>query len=281
MKSLKQTRLIEHLARRIRAIEQKERRPAATPFEDATLEKILPQVRGGSLVELLSAIPGAGAWTLALLLAKQMCGERKALVIADAQNSFYPPAACKLGIDLDRTIVVRVLSPTRKQVAGAKPWHSWHPWHPPPFSQCFVRGKDAKPPNASVLSTSARGTRSSLFAAIVQSLRCPAVGAVMSWFDHLPSLDFRRLQLAAEAGGGLGLLLRPASALRAPSFAAARLLVTPVPSGKEDVRRMHIEAVRMRGKTGQSVIVEVNDETGDVHLPAELATAKTRSRVSG
>ena len=283
MKASPQTPLIQQLARRIREIEQKEHRvtrpDSSTPFKDA-LEEILPEeVRGGSLVELLSAVQGAGAWTLALLLAKQACGERKALVIADSQNSFYPPAACKLGIDLSRTIVVHAACglARRAKPQAAKSVLSTE------YSvlSTAVKANRSEPSTEySVLSTRYSALRSSLFAAIAQSLRCPAVGAVMGWFDNLPSLDFRRLQLAAEAGGGLGLLLRPASALPAPSFAAARLLVTPVASGKEDVRRMHIEAVRMRGRTGQTVIVEVNDETGHVHLPARLAAAKTMARAA-
>ena len=258
---------IEQLAQRIREIEQKGHVPlrfdATAEGQPDALEQIVPEeIRAGSLMELLSALPGAGAWTLALLFAKRICGERKALVIVDSQNSFYPPAACKLGIDLERTIVVRD--------AGARKSSAEYSVLSTQYSASC--------------SSVAKPTARSLFAAVVQSLRCPAVGAVMSWFEKLPSLDFRRLQLAAEAGGGLGLLLRPASALRAPSFAAARLLVTPAPSGKEDVRRMHLEAVRMRGQTGRSLIVEVNHETGDVHLPTDVAAAKTvarKARASG
>ena len=51
--------------------------------------------------------------------------------------------------------------------------------------------------------------------ALDQALRCPAVAAVIAWPETLDGkLDghtFRRLQLAVEQGGGLGLLIRPAS----------------------------------------------------------------------
>lgn len=41
-----------------------------------------------------------------------------------------------------------------------------------------------------------------------QSLRCPAVAAVIAWQDHIDEINARRLQLAAEQGNTLGLLLR-------------------------------------------------------------------------
>jgi cell division inhibitor SulA len=56
-----------------------------------------------------------------------------------------------------------------------------------------------------------------------QALRCPAVGAVLSWAVHIVDRSLRRLQLAAEAGGSLGILHRPAAAVDEPSPAALRL----------------------------------------------------------
>ena len=70
--------------------------------------------------------------------------------------------------------------------------------------------------------------------ALDQALRCPAVAAVVAWPESLDGkLDgrtFRRLQLAAEQGGGLGLLIRPESVRCQPSWADVRLLVEPLPS---------------------------------------------------
>jgi protein ImuA len=218
--------LVQKLAQRIRDIE------AERPHFQATLalgipvlEEALPERRlpAGSLVELLAAAPGAGVWTLALLMAKHACDERKCLVIADAERHFYPPGASLLGIDWRRTLVVRPK----------------------------VRHK--------------------VLAAITQSLRCPAVGAALARFDHLPTADCRRLQLAAETGGGVGFILRPRAALRTPSFAAVRLLVSPLVSVQAD-RRLQVEVVRLRGgKSGQSFLLEIDDETGDVRVPARVA----------
>jgi hypothetical protein len=146
------------------------------------LEKLLPQGRlsAGSVMELVSTADGTGAWTLALFMAKHACEKGKALIVVDDQGCFYPPAAARLGIDLARLIVLRSRKPR------------------------------------------------DVYAAVEQSLRSTAVGAVLGWFDRLPGVDGRRLQLAAETGGGLGLLLRPAASLRAPSFAAVRLQVAPL-----------------------------------------------------
>jgi protein ImuA len=104
-------------------------------------------------------------------------------------------------------------------------------------------------------------------AAMTQSLRCPAVGAAIGKLDRLPTTDQRRLQIAAESGGGVGFLLRPAAALKMPSFATVRLFVTPVPASRPVVappgrarrrrevegggsvsrRCLRVEVVRFRG----------------------------------
>lgn len=231
---MKRSVLLHNLAQRIRDIERAEHpcRQTASPVALPGLEDVLPdrQLSAGSLVELLSAEEGAGAWTLALAMARQACAERKVLVVADVDRRFYPPAASRLGIDLDRTIVIR---PRQR-------------------------------PDA--------------LAAMVQSLRCPAVGAALARFARLGSADYRRLQLAAETGGGVGFLLGPAAALPAPSLATVRLLVAPVASG-QPCRRIQVDVVRVHGgKVGQSLILEIDDEKGHVHRPASVCPAKPLAR---
>ncbi len=63
--------------------------------------------------------------------------------------------------------------------------------------------------------------------AIEQALRCPDVAAVVAWPQRLTSHAFRRLQLAAEHSGNLGLLVRPATARHESSWASVRMLVSP------------------------------------------------------
>jgi len=64
-----------------------------------------------------------------------------------------------------------------------------------------------------------------------QALRCPAVGAVLGWPTYIVDKNVRRLQLAAEAGGSLGILHRPLKAARESSPAALRLRLHAAPDG--------------------------------------------------
>src|SRR5690606_24383048 len=62
----------------------------------------------------------------------------------------------------------------------------------------------------------------------------------------------RRWQLAAEASGALGLLIRPQQAKREPSWAELRLLVTPCPTAGASHglgRRVSIRVLRWRGSS--------------------------------
>jgi hypothetical protein len=118
--------------------------------------------------------------------------------------------------------------------------------------------------------------------ALNQSLACQGVGAVLCWPRKLDDRAFRSLQLAAERGGSVGLLIRPVSVRGQPSWADVQLLVEAMPGGR--ARRLKVELVRCRnGKAGAAVEVELDDETGNtspLHLAAELAAATTPHRPS-
>jgi protein ImuA len=73
-----------------------------------------------------------------------------------------------------------------------------------------------------------------------QSLRCTGVAVTFGRIGTIDARVFRRLQLAVEAGGGLGFLLRKAESQAQPSWAATRIRV-----------RSHAEAQR-RGEEGSS-----------------------------
>ncbi len=120
--------------------------------------------------------------------------------------------------------------------------------------------------------------------ALDQALRCPGVDAVLGWPEKIEGRAFRRLQLAAEQGGGLGLLVRPESARHEPSWAEVRLLIEPcqASSFSRPGRRLKVQVLRSRGQTrGGTIEVEVDDETYAVHLAARLDRPTIQSRATG
>jgi protein ImuA len=117
--------------------------------------------------------------------------------------------------------------------------------------------------------------------ALEQVLRSRGVGAVWIACGRLEGRTFRRLQLAAEEGGTLGLLIRPEAVRREPTWAEVQWLVTPQPSAGG--WRLGVKLVRCRGGTaGRRVLLEWDESTGfwqevnddaarAVHPSAELA----------
>jgi protein ImuA len=96
---------------------------------------------------------------------------------------------------------------------------------------------------------------------LTEALRCPGIGAVWSVCPRLAQRDFRRLQLAAETGGTLGLLMRPAKVRSRPTWAEVQWLVEPQPARER--WRMRVALVRCRGAhEGQSVLVEWDETSG-------------------
>ncbi|MFO7902416.1 MAG: ImuA family protein [Planctomycetota bacterium] len=130
--------------------------------------------------------------------------------------------------------------------------------------------------------------------ALDQALRCLAVAAVWAPVEHLDERSFRRLQLAAEEGGGLGLLVRSRRWRQHPSWAPVRLLIAPRALDSRQSRRgrcLRIEVVRCRrGKNRGGVDVEVDlgtasmqqvsdqHETDTLHSASQLADPATRGR---
>jgi hypothetical protein len=125
------------------------------------------------------------------------------------------------------------------------------------------------------------------------------VAVVVCRLEKLSQQAWRRLQLAGETGGGIGLLLRSVEQRSQPSWAGMRLLVEPLPVGGRGScraetrdegtgikewspgRRMRIELIHCRGRTQEgSVELEIDDETGDVHLAPAVAPAAHRLRAS-
>jgi protein ImuA len=122
--------------------------------------------------------------------------------------------------------------------------------------------------------------------ALDQCLRCVGVAAVWAGVERLQECWFRRLQLAAESGGVLGLWVRPLSVRGQPSWSDVQLLVQPRPGLRvqEDRpeswrgRRVRVELLRCRGgAAGSAVDLEIDEMNGTIR---EVKTTR-QARAAG
>ncbi len=113
------------------------------------------------------------------------------------------------------------------------------------------------------------------------ALRCPAVFGVVADARGLEMSGSRRLQLAAESGGSVGLLARPSAEERSLSVASTRWRVHPVrgPNGRP---RWELEL--MRSREAPSVVaganrwvVEWSRATGVVAVSADMVNGSGAS----
>ena len=116
--------------------------------------------------------------------------------------------------------------------------------------------------------------------ALDQLLRQPGIAAVLAWIPLADDRAFRRLQLAAEAGGGLGLLVRPAAARRTPCWASVRFAVEPLaaarPSGNRRIclKILHCRSSGIGGAAQpHGIHLEFDELAGLVH--ESLCTANS------
>ena len=116
--------------------------------------------------------------------------------------------------------------------------------------------------------------RASRLWAIDMALRCGGVCAVVADGGGLDLAATRRLQLAAETGGTIGLIARPEQERTSLSAAATRWLVTPAPT-HGNRPRWTVELVRCKGVQPargdpRRFLVE-RDHAGNLVVPPELA----------
>ena len=96
--------------------------------------------------------------------------------------------------------------------------------------------------------------------AVSECLRCKGVGAVVAAVPRLTRVEARRLQLAAEGGGGAGILLRPAGRGADVYAAATRWLVRPAP-GERTTQRWTVQLLHGHGgRIGHTVTLEYSRE---------------------
>ena len=109
-------------------------------------------------------------------------------------------------------------------------------------------------------------TGSDVLWAMEEGLRSGSLAAVVGEAEGIPPTAARRLQLAAEAGGATGLLLRPARGTGPPGPAVTRWRARAAPGASEPgggagAPRWRLELLRCRGGTPAGWLVEWRDET--------------------
>ncbi len=163
------------------------------------LDGIFPEggLRQGMLLECLGQVQGGGVALLALWLARQMFTS-ESLPKRDSGNPKVGTGGVFVVFDHDGKLyppAIAALGMSLEQVMIVTPQNK----------------KD-------------------LYWALDQVLRCPAVSAVWSCLSKISSRDFRRLQLAAEAGRALGVLVRDEKFKKTPTWAHVRLLISALSS---------------------------------------------------
>jgi protein ImuA len=122
-----------------------------------------------------------------------------------------------------------------------------------------------------------------------EALRHSKLGAVIAEVSRLSMTASRRLQLAAEGSGVIGLTLRrrrrqvEAAEFRQPTAATTRWRVSALPSTPLPVpgvgrTRWRLELLRCRGGESAEFEVEACNAQGRLALPAELAYRSSRAR---
>jgi protein ImuA len=107
--------------------------------------------------------------------------------------------------------------------------------------------------------------------AIAECMRCKGVSATIAQVGKLSRIEARRLQLAAEQGGGIGILLRAMDRNASVYAAASRWLVSPA-QGLRTVQRWKIQLIHAHGgRIGQTVILEHHRETNTLRAAEQLA----------
>ena len=93
-----------------------------------------------------------------------------------------------------------------------------------------------------------------------QALRCCGVGVTVGWLGPVSDRALRRLQLAAETGGGLGVFFRPIDVRCQPTWADLRLLVQPESASRR------IEVLYARGGVNGKAVVVGMEDTGVLQI---------------
>jgi hypothetical protein len=120
-------------------------------------------------------------------------------------------------------------------LAGLSRAGRWIAWVSPPYLPYAPALAAAGLDLTRVLIVQARGVDDALWA-LEQLLRSGVCGAALAWPATIDTRRLRRLQLAAETGGAMGMMFRPLAAERESTPSALRLRLEPA----EDALIAHI-----------------------------------------
>jgi protein ImuA len=228
---------LELLRTQVRHIEGRHRRAITVlPFGITAVDSRLPGggLLGGALHEVAGggngAIDGAAA---ALFVAGIAARTRGQVLWCLARPDLFAPALSQAGLKRDRVI--------------------------------YLEGGDDR----------------TILGGFVEGLRHGGLGAVVAEVARLTMTSSRRLQLAAEGSGTIGIVLRrwrrqaEASDFGQPTAATTRWRVSVLPSTPLPVpgvgrSRWLVELIRCRAGNSADFELEACDDTGHLHLPADL-----------
>lgn len=116
--------------------------------------------------------------------------------------------------------------------------------------------------------------------ATAECLRCKGVAAVVAAPNRLSRIEARRLQLAAETGGGIGILLRRPGPSISHYAAATRWRVRAI-AGTEVVQRWEVQLIHGHGgRVGESILLEVCRDSNHVRAIDVLADRSNQAQTS-
>jgi protein ImuA len=124
-----------------------------------------------------------------------------------------------------------------------------------------------------------------------QSLRCLSASVVFCRLDQLAQQTWRRLRLAVERGGGLGVFVRPMRYRRDPTWTDVRFACSaadvqpaarfhPARPQVSLSRRLQVELLHVRGGgfRQQTRVMSIDDEARVMSVDSELAGAAASGR---
>ena len=240
----------------------------------------------GAITEILFDAPGVGAMSLALRIVSRCLGGGNELAFPVGGAVDHPSKELSI---VDCRLLIEGPRPNRKSKIENRQWVPFNAAKKDHRSIVLIDALgDFYPPAARQhgvdfdrLIVLRPGNERDAFWAVDQSLRCPAVAVVIAPLTRLDDLLSRRLQLAAESSGCMGLILRSARR-RTKSFAAVQMLLESVDhraAEKPAARPCRITLLSVReGMPTEPLLVDLHHETGigSIHsLPVDRSAAKT------